>query len=1537
MLIENDEFDWLGDVKPVGQQLQQKETLEPDEFDWLDNLLPISEMKEPEPKPSLIDQIKAFGKKAFPAVKKAIPAILSSAPGIKEPLILGMAGAPEPVDRISPPPRPEVPEIRAMTPKEELVSQNIQSLYTPKREYPKTEDLGYGFIEKLLDIPGQFLTEYVSAFSWGLPELLPGEKPEAKSELAGMTGGLGRLFGLMGAGAGGIAKLAPFKVTGKVATRLWKKPAKTMAGKLVQNVTKTANTLGLALGATEWEGRDALEILRNKKDAFLSGEALGAFFGTMQFVNFQKAAPILSKVLRVGLGTALLDMAESKSPLDERSLFQKAYDYGLNYYFLKEGVSPKEYQKSFEGISREARRFNREAAKDGMKINLPETPEAVRALLAKVSVAPEPGFIATEKTVMPVTTPEKEIILKRFRDAEIVEAPVPVSPKEQTINIKPLEDGSIDVKIKTPGVVKPTEAEPSPKPDKSLLEQAKELHEKGVPRKDIPEEILKAVEREADKASLKRLTKAFEAEEKGEVLVSPAEEAAKKVERERPVTPRVGEEEKAPELPFETPKAEPEPTPIIETKVIKGKTPPAEEKPVKKAYVDFKQKSNEELESMVKYGAQKEKAQSELDRRYLEEEGMEAPEKEPKPEKLEVKEKKGPLFEQIKTPEIETIIRKLEKGTAKELTAKEKVILEDAGLYKGPEKELEAYPKPLPEPEMEKTAKKIKLVRLSIKTPTGKMEDLGEIPVEKLESIKKYAKSKGVEDKLKIGKEFDGKWGDYLPPAEIVEYTKGIINDVKEQPAKVWKEWQKEDSSGEHAVKDLYAGLSPPEFVKNYAKRALNALQIEPQFKKIGAPDTGLALKRFHSIRNMVGGKALREIGRITKSYDLSEKEWQDMTFIAAKPGKFKPMTPEQRTKISPIYRDVRAFYKAHRELLEEKNIPADWPYSHVRRLKEERNHLEIALKKPGSADRAVKIKKQLGEINDTLDFISRSKLQYVNIPTEWISSLFEKDPKQAPRIISQFFRERKTVDMEQLARWLIEKGHIKPEDTDIRRVMASYANTVGKKVALAEIFNTAEGEGLIKDAGSAPDTWQFLPSSLFPTLKGKKVHPALKSFMEKNFIRQGWQPTTLRGALGIVKMLQFYNPIFLPTYDVIQGFWTGSVRSVRTPTSIMRAARSMKNADKHYWDAMYWGAFSTPFTPSHRLFVKQADKIINGSPFLKKALRVASIYPWAWDLAWKGDNFIRMITYHHYRAKDFTAREAAQATARPHGDYASIPPATRKWINKIFFTPSFKIAMMSAQSGMVKNFAKIMTGQRKTMSKEEIASGKQAVGLAAGIVLRNLVMNALGFETDEYGLRYVKTVKTDEGKKKELVLYAASPDNVFARIYNRIKPLMPWEKEEKKLGAFINRAKWELHPLWQLSMEVLSNKGISFEPIYNPYDSAEKIAVDNVIYSANRIIRVSELLPMSRSEKRFDALKALNKDLGTFGTLFGFFVLPYVRATKDKRLISKINRLKRNFNYIKKQDPPKSLASAESRYKNFMDELKKLREELIEWRSAHE
>ena len=68
--------------------------------------------------------------------------------------------------------------------------------------------------------------------------------------------------------------------------------------------------------------------------------------------------------------------------------------------------------------------------------------------------------------------------------------------------------------------------------------------------------------------------------------------------------------------------------------------------------------------------------------------------------------------------------------------------------------------------------------------------------------------------------------------------------------------------------------------------------------------------------------------------------------------------------------------------------------------------------------------------------------------------------------------------------------------------------------------------------------------------------------------------------------------------------------------------------------------------------------------------------------------------------------------------------------------------------------------------------------------------MKKLGFEEDKWGLKYAKQITTKEGKRKELVLHTASPDNVFARFYHRFKniPINP-----DFLGSFLSRAKWEL------------------------------------------------------------------------------------------------------------------------------------------------
>ena len=106
-----------------------------------------------------------------------------------------------------------------------------------------------------------------------------------------------------------------------------------------------------------------------------------------------------------------------------------------------------------------------------------------------------------------------------------------------------------------------------------------------------------------------------------------------------------------------------------------------------------------------------------------------------------------------------------------------------------------------------------------------------------------------------------------------------------------------------------------------------------------------------------------------------------------------------------------------------------------------------------------------------------------------WFELIWDRNPRTAPRIITEYFAKRKTVEFSKLADYLmktkvrelipkdewqyykakdLDKVLLKPEDLDIRRIMFAYSHKVGHKIALAKIFNAAkrEGQGNIKFIG---------------------------------------------------------------------------------------------------------------------------------------------------------------------------------------------------------------------------------------------------------------------------------------------------------------------------------------------------------------------------------------------------------------------------------------------------------------------------------------
>ena len=726
------------------------------------------------------------------------------------------------------------------------------------------------------------------------------------------------------------------------------------------------------------------------------------------------------------------------------------------------------------------------------------------------------------------------------------------------------------------------------------------------------------------------------------------------------------------------------------------------------------------------------------------------------------------------------------------------------------------------------------------------------------------------------------------------------------------------------------------------ARKVVDTLLVEPQFKRIGAPDTGLAFKRFSGIQEHEWEQSKIKIKKVIKAMP-DGKARQNLTWMAERPGIFKREFERgtYKKEMSVAYHEMRNFYNDYQAKLKEAGIPAEWPGSMIASLREENSHLTNSLKRPKlDSARRDTMKAQIKDNLEIIKFLTSKKIQYVGIPKFWLESWFESERetgRDVPSIITQFFHERKTKSIEELAGWLTGRKIIKPEDTDAAIVMASYAHQVGRKLALAEIFNTAKREGLIKDPEKAPPEWQFLSFKEFPTIRGKKVHPVLAHYFENNLIKMKFLPPQLGAVLGTVKMLQFYNPIFLPMYDVYQAWWAGSVRSRKTPVFIQKAFKSMFQKDQAYWDMHYWGGFSTPFTPSYKNHMAEAKDWIAKNPLLKtiakKALFPVPLMRASWTAAWTGDHFIRMITYHHYLNEGLSPKEAAQLTATDHADYAGIPTRTRKWVNPIIFTPSFKIAMTAAQTEMVTSAGKLLIRAAKgkagqPINPREKYMAKALLGLVSGMAIRHFFFRALGFKTDRFGLRYSKSITTDEGEKKELVIHAASPDNVIQRMYHRASNIWTSVKDGD-INQTINSAKWDLHPMWQLAIEQWSNKGTDFEPISNSFDSWDKIAKDRTVYSIQRILRYTEQLT-GPGAKRREAQRALKKDLGKFaGEVLKWFVLPYTRSPAEKRVQYQILRLKSTFLRTSREKPAKSEKELDNRVKKFQDELRDILKEL--------
>ena len=776
------------------------------------------------------------------------------------------------------------------------------------------------------------------------------------------------------------------------------------------------------------------------------------------------------------------------------------------------------------------------------------------------------------------------------------------------------------------------------------------------------------------------------------------------------------------------------------------------------------------------------------------------------------------------------------------------------------------------------------------------------------------------------------------PEDLLASETRAVPSDPTESSRSIEEAFNYMETNGSNPESGHIAIPSGEDF-KQAAARACSILDIEQPFRMIGAPQTGLAVKNFMSKQIYHRERGLELIKKLNK---ISSRVIDNVhVMFGASQKAHTPPGLEESVKI------VRKYFDDYKTELSSKGIIGDgWVDNMKNRLNNEIFQLTESLKSVKDPGRIDSISQIIDENMDALQFFEDTGTEYVHIPLRsWFESISDKNPRTIPSGLNRFFKERKTLDIRELGERLLEKGIIELKDLDIRNIIASYSDKVGRSLALSDIIENSKKEGLVRPLDQVPEgeTWNEMPASVIKEFKGFVVQPTFATYLE-NFVKTAESSFMISHALGYAKLLTFTNPLFLLTYNVEQGIWSGSFRNIKTPLYMVKAIKSGATKDQDYWDLLEYGGFSKPYVPPYDTFKKEVEVLTAEGGFTGQAITwlkqnfagklgpvkgvLDTIYRPLWKLAWDyADRYPRLVTYHYFLGSGLDKSSAAQRTAMFHGDYASVPPKTRRVANRVLYTPTFKIIMGKAQLLMAQSAAKVFANAMR-MKPSSKADKLKAAGLLSMIALmyaRRKMMKHFGFEEEDYGLRYVKEIETEDGIK-ELVVYCPDAGNNILRYYHRWKT---FTDDVDKMNSFINKTKWDLNPVYSTAIMMLQNKRPDGKPIYNPFDDPHEIRNDLMGFAAGNIVRVLDkaLLPESSMQAKEDAYAALKNDLGQFWPLFNVISptkLVYIREPKERTNQYRAYGIVKEFKKFASADEPETEEVAERRLANLRKMIEK-------------
>lgn len=355
---------------------------------------------------------------------------------------------------------------------------------------------------------------------------------------------------------------------------------------------------------------------------------------------------------------------------------------------------------------------------------------------------------------------------------------------------------------------------------------------------------------------------------------------------------------------------------------------------------------------------------------------------------------------------------------------------------------------------------------------------------------------------------------------------------------------------------------------RNWIQRnVVDFFDVESRFSRVGQERTGREIKRRESFKEMKNQEGLMLVQEVSRLLGGDQEKMTD-AILAAESDQRLQATEDQA--VQDAAEKIRAFFEeAKTEYQKYGRLPMGF---HERLAQEIRRRREDILEEENPSEEQL----------DTLDQLSEQlekaeDLNFVHIPVDaWFRTLTEKKPEKLRKFLNLAIEnERETVSINDLLE--DPESPITRDDLNLQDIITSYSRQLGNDLSLLRIREAAKQEGAAVEGSH--DRLVSAPDEAIP-FQGMSVNAPLNSWL--NSMVRDKQRSRFKEWINLSKMFAFWNPLFLPTYDVLQGAMLGSfdpLSPVSTTKNVKNAVQDVVNQTDDFWEASEQGIASQPFS----------------------------------------------------------------------------------------------------------------------------------------------------------------------------------------------------------------------------------------------------------------------------------------------------------------------------------------------------------------------